>query len=422
MKNSTARKLRQIPAGYLIMGVDPHKEEHAAVAMTQDATVHCKFKVINSRRGYEELVERAQAQMATAGCRGVIFAIETASHYWRNLAYFLEERGIPFRLVNPFTLKRWREGRDLNRLKNDFRDAEVAAELLRTGEFTETRLVQGIYAELRAAYNAYRRLVKERARSLNLLKGLLDGLFPEFCQVFKDPAGKTALAVLSLCPVPGAIAGMTVEEFVDTIKCGHGEPRLKLRKLHALHNAAQTSIGVQSGTKSLSIELSLLARRIGLNAQQIEEVEEHLVGLVDSIGDSKYLLSVRGLSYITVAGLLAEVGPFRAYQSAKQLIKMAGSNPIESESAGKRGNRTPMSKKGRPGLRWCIWTAAISLLRHNSDFRSWAKKRRERPAYDHPLKAREVIGAAGNRLLRLAYALVKKQALYRMPQLAEVAS
>lgn len=61
MKNSTARKLKQIPAGYLIMGVDPHKKKHAAVAMTQDAVVHCKFKVINSKRGYAELLERAQA-------------------------------------------------------------------------------------------------------------------------------------------------------------------------------------------------------------------------------------------------------------------------------------------------------------------------------------------------------------------------
>jgi hypothetical protein len=151
-------------------------------------------------------------------------------------------------------------------------------------------------------------------------------------------------------------------------------------------------------------------------------MEDLLVGLVDSIGDSQYLLSVRGLSYITVAGILAELGPLKSYQNAKQVIKMAGSNPIEAESAGKRGSHTPMSKKGRPGLRWCIWTAAISLLRHNADFRSWAKTRRERPMHAHPLKKKEVIGAVANRLLRLAYALVNKQALYRLPQLAEVVS
>ncbi len=156
MKNNTARKLKQIPEGYLIIGVDPHKKKHAAVAMTQDAIVHTKFKITNSRQGYEELLERTRAQMVGTSSRGVIFAIEIASHYWRNLAYLLEERGIPFRLINPFTLKRGRDGEDINHRENDFRDAEMAAELLRTGKFIETKLQQDIYAELRAAYNAYR--------------------------------------------------------------------------------------------------------------------------------------------------------------------------------------------------------------------------------------------------------------------------
>ncbi|GFP18790.1 hypothetical protein HKBW3S03_00295 [Candidatus Hakubella thermalkaliphila] len=42
-KNSTARKLKQVPAGYLIVGINPHKKKHAAVAMTQDAVVHTKL-------------------------------------------------------------------------------------------------------------------------------------------------------------------------------------------------------------------------------------------------------------------------------------------------------------------------------------------------------------------------------------------
>jgi transposase len=419
MKNSTAKKLKQVPSGYLIIGVDPHKKKHAVVVMTQDAIVQTKFKFTNSRSGFEEVLERARAEMFGTDSKGVIFAIETASHYWRNLAYFLDEHGIPFRLINPFTLKRRREGEDINRRKNDFRDAEMAAELLRTGKFIETRLPYGVYAELRATYKAYRRLVKERARYTNLLKGLLDGLFPEFTQVFKNPCGKTALTMLSLCPAPRVIARMKLEDFVDSIKKEFQGRAPKVRKLHAIHSIAQTSIGIDSAAESVSAELSLLVQRIRLNVEQIEKTEDMLIGLVNSIKDSRYLLSIRGLSYITVAGLLAELGPLSSYQNVGQLIKMAGTNPTESESAGKRGSHTPMSKKGRPGLRWCIWAAAISLLRHNPDFTSWAKDRLERPVHAHPLKKREVIGALANRLLRLAYALVRNQTMYRVPQLAE---
>ncbi len=180
MKNSAAKKRKQVPVGYLVIGVDPHKKKHAAVVITQDFTTHSKFKFDNSREGFEMVLERAKALMLKTGCRGVIFAIETGAHYWRNLAYFLDEKGIPLRLINQFTLKRRREGKDLNHRKNDYRDSEVAAQLLCTGEFTAARLSQGVYAELRATYGSYRRLVKEKTRIMNLVKSLLDGLFPEF--------------------------------------------------------------------------------------------------------------------------------------------------------------------------------------------------------------------------------------------------
>jgi len=416
MKNKTARKIRQVPPGYLIMGIDPHKKIHAAVAMKQDTIIRTKFKFTNSRQGFEQVIMSARDQMTKTDSTGVIFAIETAGHYWRNLTYFLDERGIPFRLINPFTLKRMRDGKDINRRKTDFRDAEMAAELLRNGQFVETTLPKGTYAELRATYNAYRRLIKERSSAKNLLKGLLDGLFPEFNQVFKNICGMTSLDVLALCPAPKTIAGMKLEEFVDAIRKGFKGRAPKVQKLRAIYSLAQTSAGIEAGAASVSVELSFLVQRLRLFTEQIERLEDTLVRLVKSIPDARYLLSIVGISYISVAGILAELGPLSTYRNAGQLIKMAGTNPTEWESAGKRGRHTPMSKKGRTGLRWCIWTAAMCLLRHNSDFRSWAKERRERPAHLHPLKAREAFGAVANRLLRLAYALVKKQTFYQSPK------
>jgi len=229
MQNTAAKKRKQVPEGYLVVGVDPHKKKHTVVAITQDFTTQAKFKLDNTREGLEAMLDRAKVEMVKSGCRGVMFAIETGGHYWRNVAYFLDERGIPFRFINQFTLKRRREGKDLNRRKNDYRDSEVAAQLLCTGEFTESGLPQGVYAELRTAHNAYRRLVKEGTRITNLVKGLLDALFPELTQVFKDPSGLTALSVLSICPIPRVIAGMTEDEFEASIQTydSGGSPSLK---------------------------------------------------------------------------------------------------------------------------------------------------------------------------------------------------
>jgi transposase len=416
MKNSAAMKLKQVPTGYLVVGIDPHKKRHAAVAMTQDFTMHAKFKFDNTRAGLDTMLGRAKMEMMKSGCRGVIFAIETGGHYWRNIAYFLDERGLPFRFINQFTLKRRREGKDLNRRKNDYRDSEVAAQLLCTGEFTISKIPQGVYAELRGGHNAYRRLVKENTRITNLVKGLLDGLFPEFTQVFKDPGRLTALSVLSTCPIPGVISGMSEDEFVAVIEAKHQGHRLMRRKLKALHYSARASIGIEAGSRSVAFEISFLVEKLKLIKRQIAVIEETLIKLVDATEEGKYLLSIIGLNYISVAGMLAELGSFKSYCSAKQLIKMAGSNPTESESAGKRSAHTPMSKKGRPVLRYCGWTAVIPMLRFNTDFRAWAKRLRERPVHANPLSGREIVGAAVNKLLRLAFSLVKNQTFYQIPK------
>ena len=193
------------------------------------------------------------------------------------------------------------------------------------------------------------------------------------------------------------------------------------KKLCVLHHIARTSIGIEASAWSVSTEISFLVEKLNLIKRHIRIIEGALVRLVDETEEGKYLLSIRGLNYVAVAGLLAELGSFKSYRSARQMIKMAGSNPPESESAGKRGSHTPMSKQGRPVLRYCAWTSVIPMLRLNPDFRAWAKKRRERPVYANPLNGREVVGAALNHLLRLAFALVKKQTLYRMPELARIA-
>jgi len=45
MKNSAARKLKQVPTGYPRIGVNPHKRKHAAVSMSDDLVVQSKFRL-----------------------------------------------------------------------------------------------------------------------------------------------------------------------------------------------------------------------------------------------------------------------------------------------------------------------------------------------------------------------------------------
>lgn len=192
MLNCTAKRLKEIRPNTLLVGIDIGKKQHACIVMDLRAKVLTRFKFSNSRQGFERLLEKVGATRREAQADHLLFGMEPTGHYWRNLAYFLDGRGYRFRLVNPFTLKRHREGQDLSRTKNDYRDATMVAELLRTGKFTLTRLTYGRRAELRRTFILYTRLVDDRARQKTLLRGGLDCLFPEFTQVFshRDPVGK----------------------------------------------------------------------------------------------------------------------------------------------------------------------------------------------------------------------------------------
>lgn len=108
------------------------------------------------------------------------------------------------------------------------------------------------------------------------------------------------------------------------------------------------------------------------------------------------------------AGLLAEAGPLTRFSNIKQLPKLAGVIPVEHQSGMYRGRYTPMGKKGRPGLRWVCYRAALCLLRHNEVFREAYQRWTGRA--ERPLTPMQALGACMHKLLRVAYALARQEA------------
>jgi hypothetical protein len=63
MHDTAARKRKQVPGGYLIIGIDPHKKRPAAVAITRDFTIQTKFKIDNTN----EALARKRKPVASNG-------------------------------------------------------------------------------------------------------------------------------------------------------------------------------------------------------------------------------------------------------------------------------------------------------------------------------------------------------------------
>jgi transposase len=163
---------------------------------------------------------------------------------------------------------------------------------------------------------------------------------------------------------------------------------------------------LSAGASALVQFVQLLAERLVFLQAQRKHAEAALINRFSQMEESPLLLSIFGLGAINAAGLLAHIGPIQHFSGVKQLTKLAGIQPVENRSADHGSARTPMSKKGRAGLREVAFHSVIGLLRHNPVFRGYVKRLTERAPHAHPLKKREALGAAMNKLLRIVYALL----------------
>jgi transposase len=156
--------------------------------------------------------------------------------------------------------------------------------------------------------------------------------------------------------------------------------------------------------------------RLVFMKQQRQQAELDLLNNLDTCPEKPFLLSMFGLGPINAARILAHIGDISQYSSVKQLSKLAGIVPIQNESAGHTGQKTPMSKKGRNGLRAVTYRSVVSLLRHNQGFIKYVKNLQNRSGGNHPLRKREALGAAMNKLLRIIYALLVKRQPFDLAQ------
>jgi transposase len=149
VQQKISRKLAQVKKGTLHVGVDLGSENNVADVINEYAERLDRFSFPNDRDGYEYFQRRIEKQKQQHKAPEVLVAMEPTNYLWMLLATVLEQKGITYRLVNAYTVKKHREGDQLDRSKDDPRDAFTIADLSRTGKCTETQLQHGAYAELR---------------------------------------------------------------------------------------------------------------------------------------------------------------------------------------------------------------------------------------------------------------------------------
>ena len=156
-------------------------------------------------------------------------------------------------------------------------------------------------------------------------------------------------------------------------------------------------------------EVTRLVERMDFIGDQLDHVAAELQPCLEAVPEATYLATLPGIGWVTIAGLIAEIGPFDRYQHGRQLVKLAGLQPSRRES-GQRAGRTPMTKRGRAQLRAVVYMATLSSLRHNRRLKAHYERLTQRVT--RPLPPMQAIGACMTKLLHYAYAVVKNRAAF----------
>jgi transposase len=391
------RRRERLPADALIAGIDLAKKESVvAFVRASDRARVGRLRVATDRAGTERLIA-AGRELARAHATGpLVIAMEPTSHFWKPVARAAEAAGVGYVLVQGFVVATGRELDDLTRDKTDARDAMLIADLAAELRFTDTRLPEGPWAELDLLVDARDDRRVERAGCLQEIRALLELAWPGLLAACPDLAGSHLQALLRTGLTPGRVSALSLRRFTTLLRREH-HGRFLPWMAGRLH-AASRAVPVLPETPAAALRWRMAAERVALADAAIGDLDRRLVELLDATGCGWMRGQIRGLGDATLAALLALTGDPARFDDARCLVKLAGSNPTE-RSSGERQAPGGIHRRGRPGLRYVAFQAAVNVVRHQPEFRAryLALTARGRP---NRLEPKQAYVAIANKLLR----------------------
>ena len=185
-----------------VVGIDVGSDTCAVSILRLDKTaVRSPFMIANAAPGFARLA----AALTQLGCppSRIRVGLEATGRYWENLYQFLRPLGYDMVLVHPGQAHHFAQQRGL-RAKTDKLDAGTVGRALLSDELRPAYVPSDLIGAYRELVRLQTDLTDAAARYKQEIRDLLIVLFPELTQVFKDPTGPTALALLRA--YPGAVA------------------------------------------------------------------------------------------------------------------------------------------------------------------------------------------------------------------------
>ena len=414
------RRVQRIEGKTLVIGLDVARKRQALTfGHGREITGRQRIDVAPQHLG-AAIVPVARELCERNGLERVVVGIEPAGPYWETAAEGFEREGLDYVVEHTLAVKREREVTRYNTEKHDPRDADLIFELVSDGKFTETRLFDTAErARLNALAREYLLARKQAAAERTRMTNFWLRVLPEFFDVFEGGLdGLTALSISRAMLPLSELAALSPAEWLERVRLhiptGRRLMRASITALRQLALAAHQDPHRRSG-EGVPVRIALAAERHRLLTEQKERVRERLLALYAAMPEAVWLNSIPDSDPLYHALTLGLVGDFSLYDSARAIVKLAGSEVNWHESGDWRG-KSRISHRGRSRLRAAAYQQARALVRNgNPVYRERFHHLLNRTTRRR-LGQQEAYTALANSYLRTAHVLVTQRKLWEKPR------
>ena len=377
----------------IYVGIDVAKDKHDCFAMNSDGEILIEnFSFQNNSDGFN-LFFHSISQFNESS-ENIKVGLEATGHYSNNILNFLTSKGFNVFVINPLQTNLFRKGLD----------ARFIATMLITDNLKPYSNLSYHISELKSLVRHRFRLVEERSKFKVSLSRLVTIVFPELEKIVWSISQNSVLYLLYELPSVKDISECNLKHLTNLLK-KHSCGKYSRDKAIEIRDLAKKSIGTHS--PSISFELRQVIQTILFLQSQVDDIDKELKRLVVELNSP--ILSIPGISYVTSAFILAEIGDINNFGSPSKLQAFAGLDPSTYQSGKFTSTHSVMVKRGSKYLRWALLTATRLVCMRDKNFNDY--KNQKLAEGKHYFVA---LSHTAKKLIRVIYHLLKTNSTYEL--------
>ena len=353
-----------------VVGIDVASEFSFVAMLAPDGELIRKpFRIDHNPAGFQQLLQILKKEEERLN-RSPIYFVESTGIFHLPLFFFLRSNDLKGFVLNPLCVHSTKNS-NIRKVKNDKKDALAIAQLAKYRDIKVSLVPEPQILSLRMLVREYFALADNltdcKLRFLNDLRLL----FPGFTDVFKKPFSAAALTILKPYPSLQSLQTADLEQLTGLVaKVARRSSAWAKGKLVKLFDYAQIAQSIGLSSVVLEEKLRIQIQTLGAIEASMAKIEAAIRRQILSDAfpavfrkNIELLDAMPGIGFISAVTLIAEMGDFSKFQSAKAFAAFFGVDPTVNESGKFKGDRIQMSKRGSKLGRRILFTIAMASIR-----------------------------------------------------------